>query len=51
MSVQKPQMLILMEDRQTFRHTPLNAVLNYRFIQGVPSMAVKIKASYSHMKK
>lgn len=44
-------MFVFMEDRGIFRHTPINAVLNNRLIQGVPSMAVKIKASYSRMKK
>lgn len=32
MSVQKIQMLMLMEDRGTFRHTPMNAVLNNRVL-------------------
>lgn len=44
-------MLIFREDRGTFRHSLINAVLNNRLIRGVPSMTVKIKASYSHMKK
>lgn len=47
----KIPVLIFMEDKGTFRHTPVNASQNNRLTQGVPSMAVNIKATYSHVKK
>lgn len=47
------QVLIFMKDRGTFKHTPINAVLNVTLIQGAHSVVVCLirkRAHYSHIK-